>query len=332
MSRLAVTGATGFIGGRLVARAVGRGDDVTALVRATSDTAGLRSLGARVREVDWPTGAGVAEAVAGTDCVFHLAGATSARDAQGYRQGNVQTAAVLALSLATLPVPPRLVHCSSLSAVGPSAPERRRQEDDEPAPVSLYGRSKLAGESAVRAYGARVPSVIVRPPIVYGPGDREFLPRLLPMVRRGVVPQAGSVTRLFALVHVDDLVDALLAASTRGRTVRSRLISCAEGIYHVCDGGAYAWGAITGALAHALGRSDPVVVPVPSPVVRLVASVAESAARVRGTVSVLNRDKAREARCVAWTCSSSAAERDLGFTAAFRLADGLADALRAYAR
>ena len=115
--------------------------------------------------------------------------------------------------MAELPSPPRLVFCSSLAAAGPSVPGRPRREEETPAPVSLYGRSKLGGEQAVREFADRVPSVILRPPIVYGPGDQEFLPSMLPMARMGVMLKSGFGPKHYSLIHVDDLCTALLAAT-----------------------------------------------------------------------------------------------------------------------
>ncbi|MFF6972737.1 MULTISPECIES: NAD-dependent epimerase/dehydratase family protein [Streptomyces] len=321
--RIAVTGATGFIGGRLIRHAVRRGDTVTALVRRQSDTTALRRTGVGVREVDWATGDGITDAIADVECVVHLAGATAARNRADYLRGNADTAAVLARCLAALPDPPRLVHCSSLAAAGPSTPGRPRTEADPPTPVSHYGGSKLAGEAAVRAVCERVRVVIVRPPIVYGPGDREFVPRLIPLVRAGLLPKAGTGLRWYSLIHVDDLVRALFAAAVRGETVRNSAPTCGTGVYFVSDGHEYSWQDIAKTAARALGRPTPVVFPVPLAMAQLLACGAEFVARAGGRVSLLNRDKAREMRYHAWTCSPQAAARELNFTAEIPLLRGI---------
>ena len=98
-----------------------------------------------------------------------------------------------------------------------------------PAPVSIYGRSKLGGEQAVREFADRVPSVIVRPPIVYGPGRQEFLPSMLPMARLGVMLKSGFGPKHYSLIHVDDLCTALLGGhrarpdAAHGRSGRGRV-------------------------------------------------------------------------------------------------------------
>jgi nucleoside-diphosphate-sugar epimerase len=165
-----LTGSTGFIGQRLARRIVERGDTLTALVLRTSKRGILEQLGARFAVGDLLTGEGLAEAVKGADCVLHLAGVTKARDSEGYFQGNAEGTRRLVKAMAELSTPPRLVYCSSLAAAGPSVPGRPRREEEAPAPVSMYGRSKLGGEQAVREFAHRVPSIILRPPIVYGPG------------------------------------------------------------------------------------------------------------------------------------------------------------------
>lgn len=323
--RILLTGSTGFIGQRLARRVVERGDALTALVRRTSKRGVLDELGARLAVGDLLTGEGLAEAVRDVDCVIHLAGVTKARGPEGYFQGNAEGTRRLVKAMAELPTPPRIVYCSSLAAAGPSIPGRPRREEEPPAPVSLYGRSKLGGEQAVREFADKVPAVIVRPPIVYGPGDQEFLPSMLPMARLGVMLKSGFGPKHYSLIHVDDLCTALLAATERGQTLSKDDPSV--GVYMVSDGAEHRWEDFCLALAQAMGRAKPTVVPVPETVSYVVGLGSELAARVRGTIPILNRDKVHEMSFPAWTCSSERAAKELGFTAAIPLAQGLASAL-----
>ncbi|SEQ47334.1 NAD-dependent epimerase/dehydratase family protein [Streptomyces radiopugnans] len=326
--RYLVTGATGFVGTRLVRRLLEEGHTVAALVR---DPARAR-LPAAVEPLggDLADGRGLSRAAAwGADRVIHLAGAVRAAPGSGcggYASVNAGGTRRLCRALAALPRPPRLVHCSSLAAAGPSPPGRPRREDDPPAPVSAYGRSKLAGEEELRAVSAAVPGTVVRPPIVYGPGDADFLPALLATVRGGVLPVCGFGPRRCSLIHVDDLCRVLLAAADRGSTVGPRPSS--RGIYHAGDGTGHRWQDLAAAVAKLTGHRPPTTVPLPRPVAYAAAWGAETAARVRGRPSVLCRDKVRELARPAWICGHERAARELGFTPEVFWPAGLADALR----
>jgi nucleoside-diphosphate-sugar epimerase len=234
-----LTGGTGFIGQRLARRISERGDTLTGLVRRTSKRGALEKLGARFAPGDLLTGEGLTEAAQGVDCVLHLAGVTKSRDSEGYFQGNAEGTRRMVKALAELSTPPRLVYCSSLAAGGPSVPGHPRREEEPAAPVSLYGRSKLGGEEALREFAHRVPCIVLRPPIVYGPGDQEFLPSILPMARLGLVLKSGFGPKHYSVIHVDDLCTALLAAAERGPTLRAD--DAISGVYTVSDGTEYAW-------------------------------------------------------------------------------------------
>ena len=156
-------------------------------------------------EGDLADGAALAKLVADCESVIHVAGVLNAPDAAGFEAGNVAgTAAVLAASTAA--GVKRFVHVSSLAA---------REPD-----LSLYGRSKARAEEVVRA--GTLPFAIVRPPAVFGPGDRETLD-LFRMASKGVVllPPTGSLS----LIHVDDLARLLAAladpASPAGMTIEA---------------------------------------------------------------------------------------------------------------
>jgi nucleoside-diphosphate-sugar epimerase len=183
---LALTGATGFVGQHVLDLALDRGHRVRALTRRPQP---------RRDGVVWIDGAlddkaALACLVDGADAVIHVAGVINAPDAAGFEAGNVTGTAAMLAACKQARVR-RFVHVSSLAAREPG--------------LSLYGASKARSEALVEA--ASVSSAIVRPPAVYGPGDRETL-ELFKMANRGLVilPPEGRLS----LIHVNDLAALLL--------------------------------------------------------------------------------------------------------------------------
>ena len=189
---VAITGGTGFVGGHLIRLAVEAGYQVRALARREQPAIG---------SVEWIGGAldrpeALAVLVAGCDAVIHVAGVVNAPDRAGFAAGNIAgTKAVLAAARAA--GARRFVHVSSLAAREPG--------------LSDYGWSKAGSEAVVA--GAAPGWTIVRPPAIYGPGDREML-ELFRMAKRGIValPPGGRVS----LIHVADLARLLLALAAGG--------------------------------------------------------------------------------------------------------------------
>jgi len=305
-----VTGGTGFIGAHLVERLVAQGRRVRCLVRRTSSTRDLPLAAIELATGDLDSGAGLAEALGGVDTVIHLAGITKARTPADYHRGNTTATSNLLRDAGDVR---RFVHVSSLAAAGPSAIGQPLTEEDEPRPVSHYGRSKLAGEQAVRQSPVSSTAVIVRPPVVYGPRDKDVF-QVIRALARGWMLQIGGVKRYFSLVYVEDLVEGLIAAadceSLGGRT------------YYVAHPAPASWDEFGNTAARLMGR--PVRrIAIPERVAYAMGWCAEMGARLSGTPGILSRDKVAEACCPGWVSDPGRARRELGFDASTGLEDGL---------
>jgi nucleoside-diphosphate-sugar epimerase len=264
---------------------------------------------------------GLARLVREADVVLHLAGLVKARSEAEFLHVNRDGTAGLARA-ARAAATSRLVMVSSLAATGPSSASHPSDELTPPRPVTPYGRSKLAGEQALRASGQ--PFVIVRPPAVYGPGDRAFLP-LFRAARLGVVPVFGDGQQVLSLIHVDDLAEALAAIVAAPAEVDGR-------VFHAAHPQAVTQRALVAAIARAVGRDHVRVLPLPRFIVRGLLAVSAAVARVRGQVTQLAPNKAPELLAPAWTCSSTEIERCVGWRARIALADGLAETADWYRR
>ena len=220
MTKVLISGATGFIGGRLAQMAMLQGYDVTCLVRAGSATKRVDGLSMRRVCGDVTDRDSLAAAVQGQDIVFHLAGCVKALQPCRFYEINEQGTRNIAEACSARTTPPVLIVVSSLAAAGPSSPERPRREDDQPRPVSHYGRSKLAGENAARQLANRVPTTIVRPPVVFGEGDPATCEIYRPIARWGVHVVPTWREHWISLIHVDDLAHLLLLAAEWGKRCR----------------------------------------------------------------------------------------------------------------
>jgi dihydroflavonol-4-reductase len=323
--RWLITGATGFIGTTLAERLLRRGDAVRALVRDPARADELRAMGADLVRGDVSQPETLNDAVPDVDAVVHLAGLVKALTREQLFKVNSDGTRSLAAAVARTGGP-KFVLVSSLAAAGPSVPGRPRTEADRPAPVSAYGQSKLAAEEAVRSFATALDASIVRPPIVYGPRDKEFLPSLFQLAKTGIVLKSGTADKRYSIIHVNDLVDLIIAVAEGGERVGEAGVA---GVYFGDDGVEYTWEGLARGALGALGRRG-AVVPVPEFVSWIAAGAATAAARLTGRPAILSLDKMMEIREPAWTCSSAKARRELGWTPRVSFVEGMRDAVRWY--
>lgn len=324
MAKTLVTGATGFIGSHLVRALLAQGDEVTCLVRPTSRSEGLASLGTRLAPGDILDEATIAAALEGIDVVYHLAGVTKAfRNRHFFRinEGGVEN---VARACAGRTSPPVLVVVSSLSAAGPSSAERLRCESDPPQPVSYYGRSKRAGEVAAERLAAEVPISIVRPPIVLGEGDTNGAALYRSIARWGVHLVPGRTGWRVSIIHSEDLAAALLLVAERGERIAppSSDANEAAGYYFVADERHPTYVELGQLIGNVLERRVRIVRPSLA-MAWLAAAGSELGALAMRQPSIFNFDKVREAVAGSWTCSDERIRQTLGFATAKPLIERL---------
>lgn len=322
--KVLVTGASGFLGRHLLPKLGQAGADVTALCRSSA-----ASLPPDVRKIAGDCGdlSAMRRAVAGQDLVIHMASLLFATDWREYLSANVAYAENLARAVQEENPECRVVLVSSLAASGPSAEAPGRKESDPAQPVSGYGWSKLMAERTLAAaLGERLS--IIRPPIIYGSGDRGLLP-LFKSCARGIGVSPGWRRFPVSLIHADDAADAILLAAGL------------PGLWHLSDGEVYSMDAVCQAMALAQGRKGCFVAQSPLALMAFTASVSELAyglgrkmgkfaGREPGRPPAWNRDKYRESSQPGWLADGSLIRRELGFSAKYDLAAGMAEAVAGY--
>jgi nucleoside-diphosphate-sugar epimerase len=315
--RVLVTGATGFVGSHLVEALRRRGDEVTALARSPGKAAMLGPLGVKVVPGDLHDAPALQHAIENQDVVFHVAGVVAARsDAEFMRANRDGTANLVAA--AQRGGTPKLILVSSMAAGGPARRGAPLTGSETPHPVTGYGRSKLAAEQVVTA--SSLPWCILRPPMVYGPRDREVL-KVFRLARLGLGPVFGDGGQELSAVHGADLAEALIAAATTASAVGR--------IYYPCHPEIFTSAEFVRSVARTMGRRVKIL-RIPDSLGRALLQLTEGSARLARQATILTTDKANEFFQPAWTGDPSAITRETGWQAVHDLESGLADTWQWY--
>ncbi len=306
---VAITGATGFVGSALCAALCARKQRVRALVRSPARAAGLPAGVETVYGSLHDEGA-LAALVDEAEAVVHAAGVVAARKPDEFHRVNAGGTERLLAAVRQAPHPPRVLLVSSLAARQPQ--------------LSAYAASKRAGEAAVAAAGIkhRIEHCIVRPPAVYGPGDRATLP-LFKQLSRGLIVAPKVENGRFSLLHVEDLA-RLLCVLLDEPSWGGEVLEPDDG-----RAGGYAWADLAAIAGKALGRTVRCI-EAPRAIVWCAAVAHELRAAFGGGAPMLSRGKIGELCYPDWVCNSESMREVAGWAPELDFAEGFRRTLAWY--
>lgn len=289
--RIAITGASGFIGRELVKRARDAGHTVVPLSRSETSVTSYE---------DAPS---LTQAFEGCDVVVHLAARAHLRGTDADFEGNVRAARAVAQA-AKAAEARRLVLLSSIGVNGNLTRSHAFSESDPPAPAAPYARSKLLAEREVQAGG--IESVIVRPPLVHGANAPGNFARLVHAVASGWPLPLASVRNRRSMVGVHNLCDFILACAVHP--------AAANELFLIADGEDLSTPEIIACLARGLRKRARLW---PAPPALLVAAA-----------TLIGRRRTAEGVCESLQVDPSKAGRVLGWKPAIGMREGIEQAAR----
>lgn len=209
-----VTGGTGFIGTHLVEALIAKGRDLRCLVRPTSDTRHLKKLGIELVYGDLLDKESLRKAIDSSDVVYHLAGEVYSKKSSDFYKVNVEGTRNLIESCVGRNIG-KFIYFSSIAAVGPSKNKETLLNEDTPCnPITAYGKSKYEAEKLISFYFNQYnfPAVVLRAPIVYGPGQSSEVTRIFRLIQREQFRIIGNGEALKSLCYIENLIEAAISA------------------------------------------------------------------------------------------------------------------------
>lgn len=329
MKKILITGAGGFIGSFLVEKSLGSGFDTWAGVRKSTSREFLGDTRIRFTDLPFHNSVKLKESLlrhkeehGGWDIIIHNLGVTKCTDPKDFDRINYGFVRNFADMLReTEMVPEQFILMSSLGALGPGdetgmTPIRR---DDEPAPNTAYGRSKLKAENYLRSLDA-FPFVFIRPTGVYGPREKDYL-LMVKTIKSGLDFGAGFKPQRITFIYVKDLVDCVFKVIEKEVTRQA---------YIVAEGADYSSSDFRRFAQKELNKRFVLPVTVPLFVLKGVSLISEKIARLTGKPSTLNSDKYNIMKQRNWICDITPLREELGFVPSYNLEEGVRETIAWY--
>ena len=297
-SAVALTGASGFIGRTLVHQAIQTGWHVRALVRSTSKAAQILPPSVQLIQGELDNLKSLRDLVQDCESVIHIAGETRGVCRKDFHATNVQGIANLIQACRTQNLVPKFVLLSSLAAREPS--------------LSPYAWSKWEGENILKNEGGSIPWIILRPPAVYGPHDKNLLP-LFKMIQKGIGLQLNNDRARFSLIHVEDVAQVIIHWLKKGRPLSST--------FEIDDGhpGGYSWAEVFRIVNPNLWMR----LVIPPFFLTSTALLNEKLGSLLRYTPLFTRGKVAELRHSDWVCHSQSVREKLEWSPEVSLQEGL---------
>ena len=319
MQKVLITGASGFVGFHLVEKCLAAGLDVYVAVRKSSSVEHLQHLKITYTYPDFSSVEKLQQELHEKqyDFIIHAAGTTKALNAEAYNAVNAMYTANLGKAVSQYGGIKKMVFMSSLGAIGPlNHYDKLIQHDQQPNPVTAYGKSKLLAEKALAEYD--LPLVVLRPTAVYGPREKDIF-IILKSISQGIEPYIGKTSQQLSFIYVKDLAQLTVNA----------LFSPATGTYNVTDGRCYDRYQLADLTKKYLSKKT-FRFHLPLTIVKGVAVLMETTYALLNKTAVLNKEKLNELTAMNWCCDISKLKSDLQFEPRFDLEAGLRETLEWY--
>lgn len=291
------------------------GHNVRCILRPQRSGLGwLKGLPVDTVEADLFRPSSLTAALENADYVVHIAGVTRGKRRSDFFRGNFETTSNLLHAAQSVGSVRQFCYLSSLTVVGPSADGIPVTEESECRPITAYGESKLAAERVCQEFSSKLPLVILRPPAVYGPRDRDIL-HMFRWIKFGIMPVMGSREKTLSLIYASELSRAIVSALTspeaRGKT------------FFVSDPSPYKYSDLVAFSASLLGKKKTLSVRLPKPLIYSIAAATQAVSWILPNPSVVNIDKVRDLISPHWTCEAGKIRKELGFQPEIHGQEGL---------
>ena len=315
MKKILITGSSGFIGGFIVEKALEKGYQVFAVVRKSSNRQYLKDPRINFLELNLGDQARLETQLnelkdenGQFDYVIHNAGITKAnRNSQYFEVNTELTNRLVDALIETKLVGRKFIFISSLAAAGPGMTDAPIKVEQEPNPVTSYGKSKLKAEQYLITK-TELPYIILRPTAVFGPRDTELF-TLFNLVNRGFEFYIGTNLQKLSFIYVRDLVEMLFGAMETDSINKT---------YFISDGQTYLVKDFVAAIKTSLGAKT-LSLCIPVPIVSGVAFLLEKVLSLFGQVPALNQEKMAELTSKNWSCDMSPFFNEVGIQPQYNL-------------
>lgn len=329
MGNIIITGASGFIGGFLVEKALASGYKTWAGVRKNSNLDYLKDERIKFIDLELSNKSKLTDQFVDfvakngpIDYIIHNAGVTKCLNEADFDRVNYQYTVNLVDALIEINcIPKKFILMSSLSAFGIGDEENYTpiKLTDQPRPNTAYGISKLKAEQYLQNT-VDFPYIILRPTGVYGPREKDYY-LMLKTVKSGLDVGAGFKPQHLTFIYVKDLVDVAFLALESSISNRS---------YFVADGDVYTDREYTSLIKKILGKKWVISLKVPLGVLNVISSIAEDFSKITKKPSTLNRDKFKIMKQRNWECDIKPLVEDLNFVPKYNLQKGLEESMDWY--